>query len=383
MKKIALIGSTGSIGVQVLNVVRRHPDKFKITAMVCSSSSEVFLQQINEFKPEYCCICNKIEGEKIKAEIPKGVIFTVGEDEALSVAGYNNADIVFVSAGGFAGLKYVLKAIECKKDIALANKESLVCGGELVMKRAKANGVKIMPVDSEHSAIWQALGFDCNKPFSKLIITASGGPFYKLSESELNNTTVAEALNHPTWKMGAKITIDSATLLNKGFEVIEAKWLYNTSIDSIETIIHPQSIIHSMVEFADGVVMAQMSYPSMETPITLALTYPERIDCGLKSLNFKELKSLDFVELNRKKFPCYDLALKSVESGGTMPTILNASGEIAVRYFLNGLIKFNDIHKIIDSALQKIQKQKIVSYSDIERADKKTRELTQKIIQNL
>ncbi|MBQ5929717.1 MAG: 1-deoxy-D-xylulose-5-phosphate reductoisomerase, partial [Clostridia bacterium] len=287
MKSISLIGSTGSIGRQVCSVVRRHPDKFKIESIVANSSADLFLKQVREFTPKYAALADEETGKRIASQIPAGVKFSYGEKAAEEAISYG--DVAFVAATGFAGLKYSLKAIGLKKPIALANKETLVCGGELVMSKIKGAGIDLMPVDSEHSALWQALNFKANAPFRRLIITASGGPFYSYTDEQLEGVTPQSALKHPTWQMGAKITIDSATLLNKGFEVIEAKWLYDAPLSKIHTLVQPSSIIHSMVEFEDGGILAQMSYPTMELPIQLALTYPERLDCDLPSLDFEKL----------------------------------------------------------------------------------------------
>ena len=367
MKSISLIGSTGSIGRQVCAVARRYPEKFKIESIVANASTEAFLAQLREFKPKYAVLIDKTAGEKIKDQIPQGVRFFCGEEYAEEAVSYG--DIAFISASGFAGLKYSLKAIALGKDIALANKETLVCGGELVMSKIKGAGINLMPVDSEHSALWQALSFKKDTPFKKLIITASGGPFYGKTKDELALVTPESALKHPTWQMGAKITIDSATLLNKGFEVIEAKWLYDCPIEKIQTVVHPQSIIHSMVEFDDGCVMAQMSYPTMELPIQLALTYPERFSCDLPSLDFVKLGSLRFLPLERKDFPCYDLALSSIESGDNYPCALNGAGEVAVKAFLDKKIPFLAIAKTMEYALSKINRQKADNYDILKETD--------------
>ena len=379
MKKIALIGSTGSIGRQVLSVVRRHPDKFEIVSMVANSSSALFLEQVREFKPKFACLVNEAEGRKIAGDIPNGVRFTYGDKASEEAVEYG--DVAFVSATGFAGLKYSLKATELKKDIALANKETLVCGGELVMGKVKGAGIDLMPVDSEHSALWQALSFRKNAPFRRLIITASGGPFYSYTKEQLKAVTPASALKHPTWQMGAKITIDSATLLNKGFEVIEAKWLYDTSLEKIHTVVQPESIIHSMVEFDDGGVLAQMSYPTMELPIQLALTYPERFDCGLKPLDFETLGAIRFLPLERKRFPCYDLALRSIELGDNYPCALNGAGEIAVRAFLEERIGFLEIADTIEAVLEKTERQKADSYEALKATDERARALATAFIE--
>ena len=382
MKTISLIGSTGSIGRQVCEVVRRYPDKFKIESIVANASTEAFLAQLREFKPKFALLVDKNAGEKIQAQIPDGVTFRYGEEYIKEAISYG--DIAFVSASGFAGLQYSLEAIAQGKKIALANKETLVCGGELVTSRISRAGIDLMPVDSEHSALWQALSFKKDTPFKKLIITASGGPFYGKTREELALVTPKDALKHPTWQMGAKITIDSATLLNKGFEVIEAKWLYDCPVEKIETVVHPQSIIHSMVEFNDGCVMAQMSYPTMELPIQLALTYPERLPCNLPSLDFVKLGSLRFLPLERKAFPCYDLALTALEYGDNYPCALNGAGEVAVQAFLENKISFTAIADAMRYALDKTRREKTENYEILKETDALARayarEFTDKII---
>ena len=378
MKTISLIGSTGSIGRQVCSVVRRHPDKFQIKSIVANSSAELFLQQVKEFMPEYAALADEKVGKEIAAQIPQGVKFGYGEQAAEQAIAYG--DTAFVAATGFAGLKYSLKAVELHKDIALANKETLVCGGELVMGKVQKAGVDLMPVDSEHSALWQALNFRSNAPFRRLIITASGGPFYSYTDEQLKNVTPMSALKHPTWQMGAKITIDSATLLNKGFEVIEARWLYDAPLEKIHTIVQPESIIHSMVEFDDGCIMAQMSYPTMELPIQLALTYPERFDCGLKPLDFETLGAIRFLPLNRKRFPCYDLALTALELGDNYPCALNGAGEIAVHAFLQEGIAFTEIADTMKAVLEKTERMKADGYEILKETDARARALAREII---
>ena len=371
MKKIALIGSTGSIGRQVLSVVRRYSEKFSVESMVANGSEELFLRQINEVKPKYAALVDEAAGKRIADRIPQGVRFAYGKQAALDAIAYG--DVAFVAAAGFAGLEYSLRAIDENKAIALANKETLVCGGELVMRKIKGAGIDLMPVDSEHSALWQALAFRKDAPFSRLIITASGGPFYGADEQTLRAVTPAVALKHPTWNMGAKITIDSATLLNKGLEVMEACWLYDCSMEKIHTVVHPESIIHSMVEFADGCVMAQMSYPTMELPIQLALTYPNRLDCGVKPLNFEALGALHFKPLERKAFPCYDLALTSMELGDNYPCALNGSGEVAVHAFLAGQLPFVAIADAMEYALQKTARMPATDFAALQQTDETAR----------
>ncbi len=365
MKKIALIGSTGSIGKQTLSVVRRYPDKFKIVSLAAGSNAGEFLAQVEEFKPTVATLATKSEflPEKIK-----GTEFFFGED-AFKNAIVDEADVVVVALVGFKGIIAVLDAIEKGKDIALANKESLVVGGALVMEKAREKGVRIMPVDSEHSAIWQALGFDFSTPFSRIILTASGGAFRDFSEKELEAVKAKQALFHPNWNMGAKITVDCATLVNKAFEVIEAKWLYNTSFDKIDVIIHKESIIHSMVEFSDGAILAQMSYPTMELPIQLALTYPNRLETGIKPLDFSALKKLSFEEIDHKRFPCFNLVLDVAKEGGTILAVLNAANEIAVDLFLKDRISYKDIYKAIYGAVQSFDGGHHVRLDDLIEAD--------------
>ena len=349
MKKIALIGSTGSIGKQTLSVIKRNPDKFKLISLAAGNNEKEFLRQVEEFKPKVATLAKEVainETQKVT-----GIEYFFGE-EAFKNAIIDEADVVVIALVGFKGLIAVLDAIEKGKDIALANKESLVVGGGLVMRLAKERGIKISPIDSEHSAIWQALDLDFNKPFKRIILTASGGAFRDLTKEQLKSVTAKEALKHPNWDMGAKITVDCATLVNKAFEVIEAKWLYNAPLSKIDVIIHRESIIHSMVEFDDGAVMAQMSYPSMELPISLALSYPERLDCGIKSLDFSALSKLTFNSVDHDRFPCFNLVLQAAEEGGVYPAVANGANEEAVRLFLEGKIGYEDIYKSIYGAMQ-------------------------------
>jgi len=364
MKKIALIGSTGSIGKQTLSVVRRHSDKFKIVSLAAGNNVGEFLNQVNEFKPAVATCAKDVDA----ALLSSGTEYFFGEN-AFKNAIISDADIVVVSLVGFKGILAVLDAIEKGKDIALANKESLVVGGELVMEKARQKGVKIMPIDSEHSAVWQALGFDYEKPFSKIILTCSGGAFRDYTKEQLKVATAKDALRHPNWAMGAKITVDCATLVNKAFEVVEAKWLYNTSFNKIDVIIHRESIIHSMVEFLDGSVIAQLSYPSMELPITLALNYPERIDAGLKSLDFASLKSLTFSAVDGDRFPCFNLVIDAAKEGGVYPAVANGANEEAVKLFLEGKIAYGDIYKSIYGALQSYDGGQHVHIEDLEASD--------------
>lgn len=365
MKKIALLGSTGSVGVQVLNAVRRHPNSFKIVAMAAFGESEAFTRQIKEFAPEFYAVASS------------------SKEKALEVAGYEKADIVFNAVSGFAGLEYSIKAIKAGKNLALANKETLVCGGELITRLAKNHGVEIIPVDSEHSAIWQCLNFDRGASFKKLILTASGGPFRGYTHEQLEKVTPRQTLNHPTWQMGKKITVDSATLLNKGYEVIEAHELYNAPYSKIETVIQPTSVVHSLVEFADGAVMAQMGTPDMQIPVQLALTYPKHMSTAAQPLSFKKALSVEFIPMARKQYPLFDLALYCGKEGGTLPCALNAADEVAVKAFLDEKIRFTDIYGTVEHVLSTTVRDEMISYKQLEEVDRTARWKAQKLIYKL
>lgn len=365
MKKISLIGSTGSIGRQVVEIVKRYPSRYKIVAMTANCNKSLFDRQVAEIRPEAYALASE------------------DRNVALGLAEFADADLIFNAASGFAGLEYSLNAVQAGKPLALANKESLVCAGDLIVSLAKKTGAEIIPVDSEHSAIWQCLNFDAGKSVRRLIITASGGAFGDRSYETLKNVTPDEALAHPTWKMGKKITIDSATLMNKGYEVIEAHMLYGTPYSAIETVIQPQSIVHSLVEFADGAVMAQMSYPTMEIPVQLALSFPDRLVSTVKSMDFQKAFSLGFKPLVRENYPCYDLALKCGESGGIFPCVMNAADEIAVKAFLEGRISFTDIFRVVDGVVQTAHGGKIQNFAQLTEVDEAARRSAQKIIERL
>lgn len=378
MKKIALVGSTGSIGRQVIRVAERNYPRFELVALIARSSAEELAAQVAKIKPRFASLTDA-DAAKGVTDVPAGVNFLAGEDGALKALKECGADVIVVACGGFAGLVYSLKAVELGIPLALANKETLVCGGDLIMPSIGT----VMPVDSEHSAIWQCLNFNRNAEFSRLVITASGGPFLGRKWETLASVTPAEALRHPTWKMGAKITVDSATLLNKGYEVIEAHHLYNAPYGKITAVIHPQSIVHSLVQFPDGATIAQTSYPTMELPIQLALTYPERLDCGLAQLDFSDSFSLDFRPLNRGDYPLYDLALSCGEAGGILPTALNAASEVAVEAFLRGNLRFTDIFTVADKVVQATEKMRVESYPQLKDADGRARKRARKIIEEV
>ena len=369
MIKIALLGSTGSIGRQVLNVVDRYPEKFKIVTMAAGSNAAIFNEQINKYKPTIATLSNPEKAVEITS-IPNGTTVYYGENSLIHAIA-DDVDIVFVAVMGYSGLNAVKTAIEMGKNVALANKETLVAGGGLIMPLAKKHGVKIIPVDSEHSAIWQCLDFNEGKKFKKLIITASGGAFKNKSVSELETVTAKDALCHPTWQMGKKITIDCATMMNKAFEVIEAMWLFDTPIDKIDVVIHPESIIHSMVEFDDGAIIAQMGNPSMEVPIQLALTYPNRFNSDVEPLNLIG-KSLNFKEVDYEKYPCFPLAIEVIKKGGVYPCAMSAADEEAVKLFLEEKIKYLDIKRYLEYAISKVEDLPL-SFENLEKVDKMSR----------
>lgn len=374
MIKISLIGSTGSIGRQVVDVALRHKDKFKIITLAAGGNAKLLEEQANLLHPEVIALADPEKACEIK-ELPKGTALYTGENAVLHAVS-EKSDIVFVAVSGFAGLKPTLEGISLGKDIALANKETLVAGGEIVMKLAKEKGVRIIPVDSEHSAIFQCLGFKRDADFRKLIITASGGAFRDLPKEKIGKMNAADALRHPNWNMGKKITIDCATLLNKGLEVIEACRLYNAPLEKVEAIIHPESIIHSMVEFCDGAIMAQLGYPSMQIPIQLALTYPKRYETGVPFLSLAG-KTLHFDNIDTDRFPCFSLALDAYKKGGLYPCAMNAANEAAVMLYLEDKIKFYDIAELISYATEKAQNGE-VTYDNLVFADAEARRAVQK-----
>ncbi len=341
MINLALLGSTGSIGTQTLEIARMYPEKIKITSLAAGSNAELLLKQIIEFKPEFAFIKNHEAYASIKDKIPPETHLITGVDGLERIAQTGNT--VLVAVVGIAGLPAVMAALKAKKKVALANKESLVCGGSLVTEAVKANDDIIYPVDSEHSAIFQCLQGRAGNNIRKIILTASGGPFRNTKKEDLKKMTAADALKHPTWNMGKKITVDSATLMNKGLEVIEAKWLFNVEKEQIQPIIHPESVVHSAVEFEDGAVIAQMGEPDMKLPIMYALDYPKRTYSGTNFLDLAARGSLTFFEPDTERFPCLRLAFDALELGGNAPCALNAANEMAVEKFLRGEIGFCDI----------------------------------------
>lgn len=377
MKNISILGVTGSIGTQALDVLRFHKDKFKLVAISAYKNIDLTLDIIEEFKPRVVAINDKASFEKlknIKGTLDYDFELLYGMEGLIKVATLKEVHTVLTSVVGMIGLKPTLEAIKCKKDIALANKETLVVAGELVMNEAKKYGVKILPVDSEHSAIFQCLQGNDLKSVDKIIITASGGPFRGYSKKQLENVTLNQALNHPKWSMGKKITIDSSTLMNKGLEVIEAHWLFDCDYENIEVVVHPQSIIHSMVQYKDGAVIAQLGVTDMRLPIQYALNYPLRDNNISEKLDFYKINELNFYKPDTEVFRCLKLAYKAGKMGGLMPTILNGANEVCVDLFLNEKIKYLDIPTIVEECMEVFKNDMEVSLRNIIDLDKSVRE---------
>lgn len=360
MKNIYLLGATGSIGTQTLDVIRKNSNQFRLVAFSAGRNIALTREIIEEFKPCYVSVMSEVDAKGLAKEYPK-IEFGFGADGLETVATYNSVlegeHLVITAVMGSVGLLPTLKAIEMGRDIGIANKETLVTAGHLVMEKVKEHGVKLLPVDSEHSAIYQCLMGENPKAIKKLIITASGGSFRDYTRDMLKDVTLEKALNHPNWSMGAKITIDSATMMNKGLEVIEAHWLFDMPYDKIETILHRQSIIHSMVEFEDTSIIAHLGTPDMRIPIQFAMSYPERIELKqAKSLNLAEVGTLEFKPMDFERFPCLKMAFEAGKRGGSYPTVLNAANEAAVELFLNKKISFLEIEKVVEDALAKHEK---------------------------
>ena len=380
-KKIAILGSTGSIGTQALEVIDKLPDKFEVTAIAAGTNIERIRTQIKKYRPKYVSLQKEADCSALQKEFPKCSVFCA-EEGLLNIADLDEIDILLAAVSGKIGLKPVIRAIKNKKDIALANKETLVMAGDIVMKLAKENNVKILPVDSEHSAIFQCL--NNGRDVKHLIITASGGPFRNLTKEEMENVSLDAALAHPRWNMGRKITVDSATLMNKGLEVIEAHHLFNFDYDDIKVVIHPQSIVHSAVEFADGSVIAQIGIPSMHIPIQYALTYPDRFE-GIKTESFDFIKAgkLEFFEPDYEKFPSLKLAFEAGKRGASYPVCMNAANEEAVFAFLDKRIKYLDIYKITKQIFDNYNPIENPSLEQILQEDEKVRARTRDLINKI
>ena len=374
MKYISLLGATGSIGTQTIDIIREHKDYFSLVAMSIGRNLSLARKMIIEFSPKLVSTIEKNDAEILQAEFPS-ITFSYGENGINDVAVYDKADILVNAVTGSVGLQPTLQAIEAKKTIAIANKETLVTAGHLVMDAAKKHQVSILPVDSEHSAIFQCLQGENRKTIEKIILTASGGSFRDRSREELKNVTVKEALNHPNWSMGAKITIDSASMMNKGLEVIEAHWLFDLPYEKIDVLLHKESVIHSMVEFHDSSVMAQLGSPDMRIPIQYALTYPDRISLpSAKKLDLAQIGKLHFQKMDLDRFRCLKYAYEAGKAGGSYPTVLNAANEAAVAAFLSGQIKFLQIEDLVEESLNRHERIENPSLAEIEEIDKKTRD---------
>jgi len=384
VKKVSLLGATGSIGQQTLDVIENHPEKLQLVAMSIGENVALGRKIIKKFSPKLVSVKSKETCETLKSEFSSNIRFVYGDEGLIEVATYDEATIVLNSVVGSVGLLPTLKAIEAKKTIALANKETLVTAGHLVMDAAQQNGVPILPVDSEHSAIFQCLQGEKEKNIEKIILTASGGSFRDQTREELKNVSIEDALNHPNWSMGAKITIDSATMMNKGLEVIEAHWLFNLPYEQIEVLLHKESIIHSMVEFHDSSVIAQLGTPDMRVPIQYAFSYPDRFPMAAfkERLRLWEIGKLHFSKPDFDRFRCLGFAFHAGKTGCTLPTVLNAANEEAVSGFLNGKVSFLQIEDIIEGAIEKHDTVQHPSLEIIQEVDQQTRAYVRGLIEN-
>ncbi len=380
MKNLAIIGSTGSIGTQTLEVVNNFND-INIVALSANNNVELFAQQIRKYKPDIACIMNSQKADELKAAVGDiGVEIVTGMDGLIQIAEYEKSDMLLTSVVGNVGLLPTVAAIKKGKKILLANKETLVTAGELIMPLAKEYGVDILPVDSEHSAIFQCLQGNSYSKIKKILLTASGGPFFGKKIEELANITKADALKHPNWSMGSKITIDSATLMNKGLEMIEAKWLFNVDIEDIDVIVHRQSIVHSAVQFCDNSVIAQMGVPDMKLPISYAINYPERTIDVTPQLDLFKHSNLTFDKPDIQTFKCLGIAINAAKKGGLVPTVMNAANEVAVELFLKNKIGFLDIATFIENTINGIEITEELSFDNIVKYDKLAREYCRNLI---
>ncbi|GAA0332073.1 1-deoxy-D-xylulose-5-phosphate reductoisomerase [Bacillus carboniphilus] len=380
MKSINLLGASGSIGTQTLDVIREHPSSFSLHAFAVGKNVEAALDIIREFQPKLVSVQNKSDAELIKMEYPS-IRCTYGKDGLVEVATEDGGDIVVNAVTGSLGLKPTLEAIKLGKTMAIANKETLVTAGHIVMEEAAKYKASLLPVDSEHTAIFQCLQGEYAKNIERLVITASGGSFRDKTREELEGVTVEQALNHPNWSMGAKITIDSATMMNKGLEVIEAHWLFNIPYEKIDVLLHKESIIHSMVEFHDSSVMAQLGTPDMRVPIQYALSYPDRLPLkSAKRLSLADVGMLHFQKMDLERFRCLHFAFEAGKAGGSMPTVLNAANEVAVQAFLDGQITFLEIEDIVEQALLKHEKIAHPDLDTILEVDRETREWVHSLV---
>lgn len=381
IKRVAILGSTGSIGTQALDVIQHHPDKFQVEVLTAQNNKDLLVKQAIAFQPNVVVIGNESHYAEVKRALSRYPIKVyAGENAIASVVEMETIDIVLTALVGYAGLIPTINAINAGKPIALANKETLVVAGNLITKLARQKAVNIYPVDSEHSAIFQCLVGEFQNPIEKIILTASGGPFRGKDRDFLKNATKEQALKHPNWDMGAKITIDSASLMNKGLEVIEAKWLFGVDVDQIDVVVHPQSIIHSLVQFEDGSIKAQLGLPDMRIPIQFALSYPDRVKSDFQRFDFMDYPSLQFEKPDRETFKNLDLAYIALEKGGNVACSLNAANEVAVAAFLKDKIKFLEMSELIEQSMEKIGFIKNPSLDDLIATDNETRIISQEII---
>lgn len=374
-KNIVILGSTGSIGEQALDIVRAHPDRFHVLAISCNSSWEKMLLQAQEFKPQYALIASEKHADKLNDKLPDETELLVGRDALLQLATLDEADVILNSLVGYSGFEPTVEAIKAGKKVALANKESLVVGGALISELLGDNREQLIPVDSEHSAMLQCLVGESSDQIEQLVITASGGPFRSWSKEQMKQITVEDALDHPNWSMGAKITIDSATMMNKGLEIIEAHWFFDIPLEKIEPVVHPQSIIHSVVTFTDGSSKAQLGPPTMRVPILYALTYPDRIELDAPRLDWRSAFDLNFEPVDYDRFPCLRLAIESIKEGGLAPAILNAANEVAVDRFLKEEITYIDISNVIETCLNQLNNSGSVTLESLKKIDQQARKL--------
>lgn len=380
-EKLVILGSTGSIGEQALDIVREHGDRFDVLALSCNTNWQLLAKQVNKFRPKYALLCDESYLTKLKEALNPDVNTEIltGTQALGELATLTDADVILNSLVGFAGFEPTYKALQKGKKVALANKESLVVGGALIRDLLKEHSGQLIPVDSEHSAMLQCLVGEPRDKINKLIITASGGPFRSWSYEQMKEITVNQALDHPNWSMGAKITIDSATMMNKGLEIIEAHWLFDLPLEKIEAVVHPQSVIHSVIEFVDGSSKAQLGPPTMKVPILYALTYPDRLSLKVPTLDWNEAFDLTFEPVDYKKFPCMKLAVDAVLAGGYKPAILNAANEVAVQRFLNEEIPYIGISNIIERCLERLEMQEELSVQTLKEIDRQARELANTI----
>ena len=384
MKKIniAILGSTGSIGRSTLEVVELLSHRFNVTGLAAGRNSELLARQIKQFEPEIVSLEKESDADFLKAQdISDSVRILYGQEGTEEIARNKDVDIIVAAITGISGLRSTIKAVKCGKKVALANKESMVVAGPLIQKLAKESGARIIPVDSEHSGVFQCLAKEDKKNVKKVILTASGGPFFQSTKEEMKNSTIEDALNHPRWEMGEKVTIDSATMMNKGLELIEARWLFDLQPEQLDVLIHPQSIVHALVEMRDGSVIAQLSQTDMKIPIQYALTYPEREEAPLPPLDLSQTRALEFYEVDTDKFPMILLAREVLSEGDSAPVALNAANEVAVKAFLEEKIVFSDIFSVIKTIMKDHKKTQVDNLDDILNVDRETKLQTRNLLE--